>query len=125
MRAIKKTGTPSGTPTVRTSDTDTKSVLDSKGKTVSESKGGTVRAVNIVRPATKKEVPAPTPAPPSGEKTKGKKRDPKPPKVKKRKSRAGRVKAQYGKGLGTKGNKTGRGGKTFSGRKTGRTKGKY
>ena len=45
MRAIKKTGNPSGIPTVRTSNTDTKSVLDSKGKTVSESKGGTVRGV--------------------------------------------------------------------------------
>ena len=123
MRAIKKTRNPSGVPTVRTSNTDTKSVLDSKGKTVSESKGGTVRAVNIVMP--KKDNPPPPSPPPSGEKTKGKKRDPKPPKVKKRKSGAGRVKAQYGKGLGTKGNKTGRGGKTFSGRRTGRRKGKY
>lgn len=127
MRTVRKTGTPSGTPTVRTSSEDTKSILKDKGVTVSQNKGATVRAVNIVRPSDepkRKTPPTPAPSPKKEEKTPTR-RKPKPPKTKKPKSSARRVKPQYGKGLGTKGNKTGRGGKTFSGRRTGRRGGKF
>lgn len=127
MRTVRKTGDPVKAPTVRTSSGDTKSILESQGKTVSEQKGATVRAVNIVRPSneSEKKTPSPTPPPPKGESKTPTRRKPKPPKIKKPKTRARRVKAQYGKGLGTKGNKTGRGGKTFSGRRTGRRGGKF
>lgn len=82
--------------------------------------------LNIVRPSTQ---PKSTPEPVKKEDPVdgGKKHKPanKPPRVKTPSSKASKTKAQYGKGVGTKGNKTGRGGKTFSSRRTGRSAGKY
>lgn len=132
MRTVKKTGDPVKTgnsvPTVTTSSSDTKSVVRNQGAVTHTYGDGTTaaRAVNIVmKPKEEKKTP-PTPQPePKGESKTPSRRKPKPPKTKKPKSRSRRVKAQYGKGLGTRGNKTGRGGRTFSRRRTGRRGGKF